>query len=428
MKTGKYMFFQKDLWGCNLISESDFISLRDKEEEKQYSFCFKCGYAWISKSKVRSKRCPRCRSSRWDVPDLKGRSCKFCGHIWQMKNPNEPCPECGKKQMESFTDKTLHCNQCDHEWVRRLVKLPKKCPLCHSADWNKPKYQRLMCQQCGYLWKNQTGRPYKCPSCQSKVWDQPLRVVKCQRCGHVWKMRSTRLLETSSICPKCKSRKWNEAPIITCGVQGTYSLKQNSSIKTSNRKAELMSCRSCGNRWYAGIDGKKVCPRCGSKISLYDKMASTSMSLWKRDRFELTYVSENGYGCVYLWDDDIPIVCRYMNEVFTRFSMNIGQIIEAVNNKSMDNEWKELSEEMYADREGYTKYIDYFMKRLSLEKHDARILAMHFTGMAPEAIAKKFHYDEVDVFFAFERIMKAYSDSGIVVDDTIFTEDPFKYY
>lgn len=152
------------------------------------------------------------------------------------------------------------------------------------------------------------------------------------------------------------------------------------------------------------------------------------MSLWKRDRFELTYVSENGYGCVYLWDDDIPIVCRYMNEVFTRFSMNIGQIIEAVNNKSMDNEWKELSEEMYADREGYTKYIDYFMKRLSLEKHDARILAMHFTGMAPEAIAKKFHYDEVDVFFAFERIMKAYSDSGIVVDDTIFTEDPFKYY
>lgn len=108
--------------------------------------------------------------------------------------------------------------------------------------------------------------------------------------------------------------------------------------------------------------------------------------------------------------------------------MNIGQIIEAVNNKSMDNEWKELSEEMYADREGYTKYIDYFMKRLSLEKHDARILAMHFTGMAPEAIAKKFHYDEVDVFFAFERIMKAYSDSGIVVDDTIFTEDPFKYY
>jgi len=66
--------------------------------------------------------------------------------------------------------------------------------------------------------------------------------------------------------------------------------------------------------------------------------------------------------------------------------------------------------------------------RLSLSYEDARILAIHFTGMGPEAIAIKFGMDIESVKAAFDRIMSAYTDNGIVVDDTIFTENPFIYY
>ncbi len=66
--------------------------------------------------------------------------------------------------------------------------------------------------------------------------------------------------------------------------------------------------------------------------------------------------------------------------------------------------------------------------RLSLSYEDARILAIHFTGMGPEAIAIKFGLDLESVKESFGRIMAAYTDNGIVVDDTIFTENPFMYY
>ena len=66
--------------------------------------------------------------------------------------------------------------------------------------------------------------------------------------------------------------------------------------------------------------------------------------------------------------------------------------------------------------------------RLNLSYEDARILAIHFTGMGPEAIAIKFGLDTDSVKRSFDRIMTAYADNGIVVDDTIFTDNPFIYY
>ena len=48
--------------------------------------------------------------------------------------------------------------------------------------------------------------------------------------------------------------------------------------------------------------------------------------------------------------------------------------------------------------------------------------------MGPEAIARKLSLDESMVSEAFDRIMDAYRDSGIIVDDTIYTNDPFSYY
>ena len=48
--------------------------------------------------------------------------------------------------------------------------------------------------------------------------------------------------------------------------------------------------------------------------------------------------------------------------------------------------------------------------------------------MGPEAISRKLGLEEDEVSRAFDRIMKAYSDSDILVDDTVFTIDPMKFY
>jgi len=68
------------------------------------------------------------------------------------------------------------------------------------------------------------------------------------------------------------------------------------------------------------------------------------------------------------------------------------------------------------------------MKRLGLDDDDAIILSLHFTGMGLEAISLHLKRPLKDIRIAFDRIMKAYEDSGIVVDDSVFTDDPFQYY
>lgn len=90
--------------------------------------------------------------------------------------------------------------------------------------------------------------------------------------------------------------------------------------------------------------------------------------------------------------------------------------------------WKGLAKYMLEHAEDYLNYVPYFMKRLNISEFDARVLSIHFGGMGPEAIAIKMGRTLADIRSSFDRIMAAYSDSGIVVDDTIFTEDPFGLY
>lgn len=400
------------------------MTAQDDRSCRSSAYCYRCGHLWMPKTDDVPRRCPRCHSSRWGVPEKKARTCKFCGIEFQMEALDDPCPCCGKRQSEAASDIALHCNQCDYEWNRRATGLPKKCPLCHSSEWNLPKVERLMCQQCGHLWRNKRGHPSRCPKCQSRLWDKPLKAVRCQRCGHIWKMRDVRSSETAILCPSCKSIRWNEAPRITRSAPGSGKYSKTN----SKDELELMVCRACSNKWYGRRGDPPICPRCGEEISIHDRMASTSMRIWTDGRMELTYVSENGFGYIYLWDDDVPVATCYAYEVLSRFDMTIGDVVRCVNEGSMRNEWRDLAEEMLRSQDDYERYIDYFMKRLSLDKKDARILAIHFTGMGPEAIAKKFSYSSEEVRESFDRIMAAYSDSGIIVDDTIFTDDPFRFY
>lgn len=387
-------------------------------------YCYRCGHLWMPKTEAVPRRCPRCHSSRWDVPERKLRLCKFCGTEFQMDSLGDPCPSCGRRQDEGLTDRSLRCNQCDYEWRRKLEALPKTCPMCRSAEWNLPKAERLMCQQCGHVWRSTVEHPGRCPGCRSKIWDQPLRAVRCQRCGHVWKMRSQRSDGRAVSCPGCGTRHWD----VPLSVVPDDSDGCRRYVQASSASKDLIECRVCGERWYATTDGRYECPGCGALASLHDRIASTSMVLWKHGGSELTYVVENGYGCVYLWDGDVPVACRYIHEVLSELGTTIGDIVRSVNEGTDRYDWEGLADEMRRRMHDHERYMWYFEKRLSLSYADARILAMHFTGMGPEAIARNLSLDESAVSAAFDRIMDAYRDSGIIVDDTIYTSDPFSHY
>ena len=391
--------------------------------ERARVYCYRCGHLWVPRTDAAPRRCPRCHSAKWDVPERKSRVCLFCGTEFQMEAFDEPCPSCGRRQCGDQADRSLHCNQCDYDWHRRSDSLPKTCPMCRSREWNEPKAERRMCQQCGHVWRSAADRPGRCPSCRSTIWDRPLRAVRCQRCGHVWRMRAGGSEGRAVACPGCGSRHWDTPMSVVLDDSGGGPRY----VRTADTSRRLIACAGCGRRWYQK-GGDAVCPWCGMRASFHDRIASTSMVLWRDGSSELTYVTENGYGCVYLWDGDAPVACRYVHEVLARLGTTIGELVRSVNDGTGGHDWGALADEMRAGERDYERNMGYFEKRLSLSPADARILAIHFTGMSPEAVARKLSLDESEVFAAFDRIMDAYTDSGIVVDDTIYTANPFAYY
>lgn len=403
------------------------------DDGAECAFCYRCGYAWMPRGEM-PKRCSRCRSARWNVPEKKERECRFCGTVWKMEAIDEQCPGCGRRQTERASERQLHCNQCDHDWMRKGEAPPKKCPLCRSAEWNEPKAERAMCNQCGHIWRlRASGRPARCPGCQSDVWDRPLKVVKCQRCGHIWKMRAPRKEGNASVCPACKSPRWNESPVLcVCDkCSKAFFVKSDRTKRCpachGSMDRHLSVCAACGRRWYRTGNGPSECPGCGA-VPPAERENTTSVVLWAENGSELVYVSENGYGCIYLWRDGIPVCARYIYEVLKDMGVTIGRMADSVNDGSMDAEWREYARGMNEARDGYAKYVDYFRKRLMLSEIDAKVLAIHFTGMSPSAIAVRLGLPDAEVGRIFDRIMAAYSESGIVVDDTVFTDDPFRYY
>ena len=170
-------------------------------------YCYRCGNAWDEDRAPRT--CPRCGSSRYDIPVSRDALCRRCGFQWKRTAIGEPCPGCGWTGDESGL---LRCSQCDHEWVMRGSEPPKKCPVCRSTRWDEPKLHRFACYRCGHVWRNRADHPVRCPKCQSSKWDQPALRLQCRRCGYRWVPRSGRSSEDVRICPSCKSSRWNEAP------------------------------------------------------------------------------------------------------------------------------------------------------------------------------------------------------------------------
>ena len=399
------------------------------------AYCYRCGHLWTVRQNRKPKMCPRCRSSRYDVPVMREHTCAFCGTSWKIKGLDDGCPECGRHIFDTADPMKHHCNQCDHIWVGRTDEMPAKCPLCNSTKWNDGKLNQFTCRKCGHVWRNKVDRPQRCPKCQSLKWDELTFKLQCRRCGHRWVTNGGRGSDEVRMCPACKSRKWNESPrLMYCNKcnsvympQSTGTKCPNCSSSRSRRMAIDHQCNFCGTTWKSTSEDAEVCPRCGTHLAKGGGNESPVV-FWSEGGMKMTYLYSYDQGCVYLWKDGIPRNAMYIQDLLKRTGLKLGSLIQRAYDPRYDGFWRNLADELYEQRDDYRSNISYFMKRLGLEETDAEILALHFIGMSPEAIALRFGKPIECIRKSFDVIMSAYSDNGIVVNDNIFTEDPISLY
>lgn len=392
-------------------------------------YCYRCGNSWVQEGFSRPRLCPRCKTSLWDEPVSKQARCSECGTEWTRKAIGEPCPQCGSTKDDSEPG-SLHCNQCDHVWLRRGDHDPKRCPMCRSDRWNRPRDHKLRCRRCGHVWRNRSERPDRCPACQSSRWDEPVYRLQCRRCGYKWVSREGRTSEDIKICPSCKSKKWNEVPevhaCVSCGryfilrVPTPYPKCPHCSSKRTSRDNQ---CPFCGMEWISTGEWS-TCPRCGKERQDSDR----SNLIWSDGRLSLRYVYTDGMAFIYLWNGDVPEATIYFRDLLRRTGLTATQMMLRFSDPVYDAMWRAVSKEMMEHRDDYLENVAYLSKRLNIDSLDAKVLAVHFTGMGPEAISVKFAMSLEDVRRSFDRIMAAFVDNGIVVDDSVFTDDAMSMY
>ncbi|MGN0138376.1 MAG: hypothetical protein ACI381_07210, partial [Candidatus Methanomethylophilaceae archaeon] len=353
-------------------------------------YCYRCGHSWTQEGGARPRLCPRCRTSVWDVPVSRQARCSECGCEWTRGRIDEPCPECGASSDES--PGMLHCNQCDHTWSRRTSRDPKRCPVCRSDRWNLPRDHRLTCYRCGHVWRNRSDHPDRCPSCQSMRWDEPTYRLQCRRCGYKWTTRDGRTSEDISLCPSCKSRKWNEVPEIRvcnrCGrsfIPRSHASDPKCPHCSSTRTTNDNRCPFCGMEW-SSVGDWSACPRCGKERQGSDR----SMEIWSDGMMSLRYVFTDGMAFVYLWNGNIPEATIYFRDLLRRTSLTASQAMLRFSDPVYDSLWRSVAEDMMHHRDDYLDDVPYLSKRLNIVESDAIILAIHFTGMGPEAISVRF--------------------------------------
>lgn len=167
-----------------------------------------------------------------------------------------------------------------------------------------------------------------------------------------------------------------------------------------------------------------TCPRCGKERQDSDR----SNLIWSDGRLSLRYVFTDGMAFIYLWNGDLPEATIYFRDLLRRTGLTATQMMLRFSDPVYDAMWKAVSKEMMEHRDDYLDNVAYLSKRLNIDSLDAKILALHFTGMGPEAISVKFDMSLEDVRRSFDRIMAAFVDNGIVVDDSVFTDDAMSMY
>ena len=393
-------------------------------------YCFRCGHRWVSRNDKKPESCPICRSRRYDIPSGEY-VCRKCGESWIPEIFSESCPGCGTPIYARSGSEELLCRQCGHRWASRGGDYPVKCPSCRSRKWNEQKISSLTCRKCGYVWKSRTDLPVKCPKCKSKTWNTVSFKLKCFRCGYKWILSEGIDPESVRSCPSCRSKLWNELPgLKECGGCGRLFVPTRRErlcpACQGSAAAFEFRCGFCGTGWVSDDRVSRLCPGCG--IVLSNSGQERSIVLWENPEHRLVYLFKDGIGCVYLWNGKYPECCAYMNELVDALGVRFETMMSRSRSAMYEKFWNSVIAGMLEKKDSYKDNIPYFIRRLGLEPFQAQILALHFTGMSPEVISIRLNMNLKDIRKEFTAIQDAYSESGIVVNDSVYTEDPISMY
>ena len=102
--------------------------------------CCRCSYDWFPRGSELPKRCPECRSVKWNSPNLLV-ECLRCGHKWNsQKGSPKRCPNCGSKCW-NIPPKSHTCIECGHTWTSSSDCRPGRCPRCGTKHWDSARQE-----------------------------------------------------------------------------------------------------------------------------------------------------------------------------------------------------------------------------------------------------------------------------------------------
>ncbi len=115
---------------CEGMQETDTMT-----SSREGLFCHSCGHEWVPHFDNPPKRCPRCRSTLWNVPSRQV-ECQRCGMVWMSKDGKpRKCPSCGSFHWDTPPEYN-RCLRCGNEWKSRGVGRTLKCYMCGSYQWD----------------------------------------------------------------------------------------------------------------------------------------------------------------------------------------------------------------------------------------------------------------------------------------------------
>lgn len=391
--------------------------------------CLRCFTYWDGPDAP--TRCPGCGRTDWNDGTSSERICNKCATHWESQDPESPCPGCGTVQnILPDGNRIFRCGHCGRVWVRSKPGSPDKCTYCRNSLSGGGRIYTHTCTQCRHTWRNGIPSPAKCPSCNSTKWNEISYRLQCKRCGHKWFSRNGSS-DKVRICPRCKSPKWRETtPVRTCASCGKLFVDNRFGNAALCPECRGVSgnmhhvCGFCSMEWETADYCYTVCPRCGKNEDSTDHSAV----LWEKDNRKLVYSSADSCETVYLFIDGKPVSASCLYDTVNVLNRRLSSLLKSKKDKETSKLLEVYASQLYEHRDDYLSEVEYFQTKLGLSEFDATVLAIHFTGMSPEAIALKLDLDYEIIRVSFDRIMDAYSHVGVVVDDTVYTEDPKKYY
>lgn len=175
----------------------------------------------------------------------------------------------------------------------------------------------------------------------------------------------------------------------------------------------VLRCSFCDAEWVSKKEGWAVCPVCGFKRP---DDSDDIRRLWSDGDRCLKYVRDGDFKAVYLWKQFKPVAAITVNEAC------------GVEDALVKKQYSSLAHYLEVHADDCVEKNRNLMSMLNLSEQDYLFLAYHFDGMSPEALALKFDVKLEIVRRSFDRIMNAFSNNGIPVNDNKYTENPQAEY